>query len=98
MAVCGRCHKSISAPDSKRQHVEKDANGRIVAVLHHKCWHIQKRRNWVGDPSGKYYQDSPDAYQMEALRKRQQELAEDRAKEEAPKGFSDWRDPDTMEL
>ena len=96
MAVCLHCRKSISTAESKKQHVEKN-DGRVVGVMHHKCWHVQKRRNWVGDPSGKYYQDSPDAYEM-VLRERQKQIAEDRAKEESPKPFNDWRDPGTVEL
>lgn len=98
MAACARCRKPISAADAKKQHVEKNESGRVIAVLHHKCWHIQRRRDWVGNDSGKYYADSPTAYEMEVLRKRQAELRADNEKEETPKAFSDWRDPDTAEF
>lgn len=36
--------------------------------------------------------------QYEALRIRQQELAEDRAEEETPSAWNDWRDPQELEL
>ena len=96
----------------------------------------------MGDPSGKYYQNSPDAYQIAAraknaddvspeavahqeeiesawqeflagkpvdptllddvvvkqIQKRQEELRQDKEKEDTPKRFDDWRDPDAVEF
>lgn len=64
MAMCTGCHKQISAGESKRQTAVKDDQGRIVQLFHGKCWVRKKRQAWVGSPSGKYSEDSPDAYQM----------------------------------
>lgn len=108
-------------------HVDRDADGRLVAAYHNKCWYVMEKRKRMGGshPRGRYFQDSPTAYDMRTgkgvirkedlsaeelarreaaeseyatLKKRQQELAEDRALEDHVKDWSDWRDPETLTL
>lgn len=124
MAMCTGCHRQISAAEARSQQIQKDDQNRVVTVYHGKCWVRHKRQNWVGTSTGKYYADSPNAYQMAQRRKtaddltpeavqqqqeierawaehlgsRQDQIAEQRSKEESPKRHDDWRDPLEIEL
>lgn len=64
MAMCTGCHRQINATEAKRQKIFRNDQGQIVSLYHGKCWVRKRRNDWVGDASGKYYADSPNAYEM----------------------------------
>jgi hypothetical protein len=73
--MCTGCHQQISATEAKRQKVLKDNNGRIRALYHGKCWVRKRRQDWVGTATGKYYPDSPDAYEMAGRKQNADDLS-----------------------
>lgn len=90
---CKGCPKPIKK--NERTHVEY-ANGKLVGTWHLKCWHASKKtQRWAAqgrtsdaDPYARVRVTRDD---IEALNKRREELAEDRAIEESPTRFDDWR-------
>jgi len=104
---CAECKNPISARDQKRAVFEHDDQGRVIAAYHHA--HARraraKRRTGGALPGKQYRSDAPSPYDVEterkedeAMREHQDALKAARAEEEAPKGFSDWRDPETASL
>lgn len=102
---CARCPKSIRKSDMARAHFIYDDEGALISAFHHKCWHIAKRQADL-EQSGRT--NAPDIHtavrrtsedvQMEALRKRQKEIAEEREKEPRPEAWADWRDPGSIDI
>lgn len=123
MAACAKCKRSISPVDARKAVIDKDEQGRIKAMFHHKCWNVARK---VADPANtRFSEATPTAYQMTqgqgrvnatdlapeeqerreraeeqyaVLRERRKEIEAERAKEDRPTGFSDWRDPAEADL
>lgn len=49
MAVCAECKRPITGADARKQKVLKDDDGRLVAILHWKCYYIRLKRGEMGD-------------------------------------------------
>lgn len=76
------------------------ATGKLKALYHYKCFLLRKKAE-----VGRWNEGVPTAYEESAayrnrddvtaaaLSKRQQEIAEQRALEETPRGEDDWREP-----
>ena len=113
---CHKCVREITAPQRKTAYMERDANGKLKATYHRKCWKVElKDRQTTGSHAGGRYLPgvTPGAYDMatgkgvkhkedlsqeEALAKRQEEIAEQRALEDTPGRWDDYRDPLTVEI
>lgn len=63
---CARCKKPISKVDEKKVHVERDEEGRLKAAYHNKCHFVMLKQARMGGTHerGRYYQESPTAYDM----------------------------------
>ena len=91
---CKGCPKPIKK--NERTHVETE-DGKLVATWHLKCWHTHlKRKRWEKQGRSRetvtpYDKTRTTRDEVEALAARQAELEEQRALEETPKRFDDWR-------